>query len=336
MGQDADPDAKVNELLEKVKRTNVEFIDLNFTDIFGTLKSVTIPAERLRSVIEGNKWFDGSSVKGFARISEADQYLIPDPGTFAVWPSSEGRAKTGRLICDVYNPDGTLFEGSPRNVLKRAVSAAAEQGLEFMLCPETEFFLFRMEGDAPQPLTFDNGGYFDCSTNDPASEVKKEIMTALRSLDIVVEMAHHEVAPGQHEIGFEYGPALQAADKAITLKHVIRSIAHEHGIHATFMPKPVFGINGSGMHMHISVNKDGKNLFYDEHDEYNLSGTARQVIAGVMEHIKPMTAILNPIVNSYKRLTPGYEAPVYICWGATNRSALIRIPKNEIRGCDPL
>jgi len=334
------------QVIESIKKDKIKFIDLNFTDIFGTLKGVTVPAERLESMIKNGKWFDGSSIKGFARIMEADMFLIPDLKTYAVWPVETNPDKrTARFICDVYNPDGTPFEGSPRNVLHNMCRKVHNLGCEFMVAPELEFFMFN-DDESRIPVPCDIGGYFESSVKDVASDVRKDIMNAMASLGIKVEMAHHEVAVGQQEIGFEYGPALRTADNTVTVKNIIKSIAHNHKLVASFMPKPVYGINGSGMHTHFSLsNRKNKNTFYDSKGRYKLSSLAEHFIAGILDNVNDITAVLNPIVNSYKRLTPGYEAPVYVCWADSNRSALIRVPRiskdnpnsarAEIRSPDP-
>ncbi len=316
------------EALKRVKEDDIKFIQLQFTDIFGIVKSITIPAETLPQSIDSGNWFDGSSIEGFCRIAESDMYLKPDLDTYNVIPwlqSSDGN--TARFICDIYNPDGTPFEGDPRYILKRAVAEAREMGYEFKTGPELEFFLFKKNG-GNEIIPNDSGGYFDLSM-DEAYEVRREITIALEKFGIEVEASHHEVAVGQHEIDFKYDNALKTADSATTMRFVIKAIAARHGLHATFMPKPVKGISGSGMHVHQSLFniETGENAFYDPFDNYNLSSIAYSFIAGQLKHIKGMSAILSPTVNSYKRLTPGYEAPVYISWAKNNRSALIRIPR---------
>ena len=336
------------QVLDKAAEDSVKFIQLQFTDLHGMIKSVNIPVESLEEAVEKGVWIDGSSIEGFTRICESDMYLKPDPETYAVLPwESTGKA-TARLICDVFTPDGKPFEGDPRYILKRALAEAAELGFEFKVGPELEFFLFKpQEGGDIKPVAHDVAGYFDYSPRDLASHVRKDIIFALESMGLEIEMSHHEVAPGQHEISFKYGDALKTADNAITFKHVVKSVANKHDLYATFMPKPLFGENGSGMHVHQSLFdiKTKKNAFFNADDNYKLSDIAKSFIAGQLAHVKSMAAILAPTVNSYKRLVPGYEAPVYICWGQINRSALIRIPRYspgreqatrvEIRCADP-
>ncbi len=315
------------QILESVRSENVKFIDMQFSDLLGIVKALTIPVSKLEEALENNVWFDGSSIEGFTRIFESDMYLKPDLNTFAVIPWTKGTDNvTGRLICDIYMPDGSMYEGSPRTVLKKQLARAAALGFEFNVGPELEFFLFSKDNGNISPLPHDGGGYFDQST-DLATVIRQEMTTALQGLNIDVEALHHEVAAGQHEIDFRYGDALSVADHVISFKYAIKSIAHQHGLHATFMPKPIARINGSGMHVHQSIFKDGKNLFYDKNGKYHLSDVARHYVGGQLQHARAITAVLNPIVNSYKRLVPGYEAPVYVSWANTNRSALIRIPR---------
>ncbi len=315
-------------ILEKAKNDNVKFVNLQFSDMIGNVKSLMIPINRLRDALEDGVWFDGSSIEGFARIHESDMFLKPDPTTYRVIPWYRGGEKTARLICDIYTPDGKPFEGDPRFILKRVVEEAGKMGFVYNTGPELEFFLFKKENSEIKPLPHDKGGYFDLSM-DLAFEVRKDMVLALEKMGIEAETSHHEVAYAQHEIDFKYSDALTTADNAMTLKFTLKAIAQKHDLHATFMPKPIFGINGSGMHVHQSLFdiKTGKNLFYDRKDKYRLSKIAYQFIAGQLDHVKGMSAILAPTVNSYKRLVPGYEAPVYICWAQINRSALIRIPR---------
>jgi len=313
---------------DKAEEDGVKFVQLQFTDIHGSIKSVTIPIHKLAESLEKGTWFDGSSIEGFTRIAESDMYLKPDPETYALLPW-EGD-KVCRFICDVYMPDGKPFEGDPRYILKRASAEAEELGYDYMVGPELEFFLFKPASDGKiVPDPHDVAGYFDFSPRDLAEDVRREIVLALESMGMEVEMSHHEVAAGQHEIDFKYGKALTQADRAITFKLAVKSIAAKHGLYATFMPKPIFGINGSGMHVHQSLFdiKSGKNAFFDAADKYKLSKVAKGFIAGQLRHIRELSAVTAPIVNSYKRLVPGYEAPVYICWAQRNRSALIRIPR---------
>ncbi|MDO8480719.1 MAG: type I glutamate--ammonia ligase [Nanoarchaeota archaeon] len=312
-------------LIEQTKKDNVKYIQLQFTDLHGMIKAVNIPVERLKEALEKGIWFDGSSIEGFTRIFESDMVLHPDASTYAVLPWEED--PTARLICDVHMPDGEPFEGDPRHILKRALAEASKMGFEYNIGPELEFFLFKKTNGDFEPATHDVAGYFDYSPRDLATSVRNEIVRALESMGMEVEMSHHEVAFGQHEIDFKYGNALLSADRCLTFKHVVKSIAHKHDLYATFMPKPVYGINGSGMHINQSLFTDGKNAFYDAEDEYKLSKTARHFIAGQLKQVRGMSAVLSPTVNSYKRLVPGYEAPVYICWARRNRSALVRIPR---------
>jgi len=312
-----------------IQEANVQFINLQFSDIVGIVKQVTIPTHQWPEAVENGVWFDGSSVEGFARIAESDMYLKPDLSTFAVIPWESEGLVTARVICDVYTPQGEPFAGDPRRVLKRVLAEAEEMGYVYNTGPELEFFLFRRNEDGfPIATPHDHAGYFDVST-DLAHNVRRQMVEALHAFGIEVEAAHHEVAIGQHEIDFKYGPALQAADNAVTFRTVLKAIAQRNGLFASFMPKPIAGINGSGMHTHQSFMRtdNGKNAFYDGDDEYGLSVTARQFIAGQLAHAPGMAAVIAPLVNSYKRLVPGYEAPVYISWARTNRSALIRVPQ---------
>lgn len=319
------------EILKQVEENDVKFINLQFTDVMGIVKSVTIPSAVFEHVIDGGQWIDGSSIAGFTRIAESDMYLDPDLSTFAIVPWERGEFTTARVICWVYSPNGEPFPGDPRGVLMRQLERLAELGYTYNVGPELEFFLFTKDGDQIAPLPHDRGGYFDLST-DLASTVRKDMVMALDEMDIEVEASHHEVATGQHEIDFEYGPALVTADRALTFKYVLKAIAQKHGLHATFMPKPMEGINGSGMHCHQSFRPiDGKgNAFVDESDAYGLSTIAKQFIAGQLAHARGLCGVIAPLVNSYRRLVPGFEAPVYVSWARTNRSALIRVP--AIRG----
>ncbi|WP_028400193.1 glutamine synthetase family protein [Ectobacillus panaciterrae] len=332
------------EIQEIVKTKSVELLHLQFVDIEGILKHVTVTVEQLEDVVEGKMMFDGSSIKGFSPINKSDLYLLPDLNTFAVlpWTVEEGYAEA-RFLCSVKNPDGTLFEGDTRNVLKNTVARAAEQGYTISVGPELEFFLFEADEKGNPTVTLhDNAGYFEPSPKDLGERVRLEIYRALKAMGFTIEASHHEVAEGQHEINFKYADVLSAADKATTYKWVVKTIAGKYGLHATFMPKPVFGINGSGMHVNMSFFKDGENAFFDPSDKAQLSEAAYQFIAGLIENVKSFTAVTNPLVNSYKRLVPGYEAPCYIAWSASNRSALIRIPAKrglatrvELRCPDP-
>lgn len=333
-----------DDILRIVREQDVKFIRLQFTDIFGTLKNVAITSDQLEKALDNKCMFDGSSIEGFVRIEESDMYLRPDTNTFVIFPWRPQTGKVARLICDVYNPDGTPFEGDPRYVLKRAVSKAIEMGYEtFNVGPECEFFLFLTENEGnPTTKTHDNAGYFDLGPVDLGENARRDMCLALEDMGFEIEASHHEVAPGQHEIDFKYNDALTTADAILTFKLVVKTIAQRHGLHATFMPKPIFGINGSGMHVNTSLLKNGKNAFYDENDPLQLSQDAYWFIGGLMKHIRSITAITNPLVNSYKRLVPGYEAPVYVAWSARNRSPLIRIPaargastRVELRNPDP-
>ncbi|MGI8588659.1 MAG: glutamine synthetase family protein [Chloroflexia bacterium] len=321
------------ELISKTLRTaeeeGVRFANLQFTDLMGIVKSVTIPIHQLEDAATNGKWFDGSSIEGFARIAESDMFLIPDMKTFSVlpWERREGTT-AARIICWIYTPNGELFDGDPRLVLARAMDYAADLGYLYQTGPELEFYLFKPENGQVTTITHDRGGYFDL-TGDEGNLVRKDMVNALEEMGIRVETSHHEVGPGQHEIDFEYDNALTTADSAVTFKYTLKAVAQQHGLYATFMPKPVFGIAGSGMHTHQSLAgiESGKNLFGSTEDAYNLSLIARQFIAGQLAHARAMTAILNPTVNSYKRLVPGYEAPVYMGWARQNRSALLRVPR---------
>lgn len=317
------------EIKSRIAAADIEFISLQFTDLVGIVKSVMIPVQELDAALDQGVWFDGSSVEGFARIAESDMYLVPDLDTFAVIPWQQEGGPTARFICDVYTPSGDPFEGDPRYVLKRAIAEATAMGLVFNTGPEPEFFLFKRDGDGEAtPLPHDKGGYFDLST-DRGVEVRKLMTKALSAFGIRVEASHHEVATGQHEIDFRYTHALRTADNVVTFKVTLKEVARQHGLHATFMPKPIARINGSGMHVHQSLVRldTGENAFASDEDELGISELARQFVAGQLAHARNMCAVLAPLVNSYKRLVPGYEAPVYVSWGQINRSALIRVPQ---------
>ena len=321
-------DAK--DLVKQVKEDGVKFISLQFTDVTGSVKSVDMPVSGLDGALEDGVWFDGSSVEGFARIQESDMHLRLDPDTYAVLPWSSLERRRARIFCDIFMPDGRPFEGDPRGVLKRLLAKIAERGWTYNIGPEPEFFLFKAtgNGNGVHPVPHDVGGYFDFSAFDEAVRVRTELMDALRSMGLEVEVGHHEVALGQHEIDFRFANAVKAADNVLTLKYTVKAIAAQHGLTASFMPKPVFGINGSGMHCHQSLfDQDGNNLFFDENDELHISSRAYAFIAGQLKHARGLAALVAPTVNSYKRLVPGYEAPVYIGWAQQNRSALIRIPR---------
>lgn len=332
------------DILRLVQEQDVKFIRLQFTDIFGILKNVAITVEQLEKALDNKCMFDGSSIEGFVRIEESDMYLRPDPNTFVIFPWRPQTGKVARLICDVYNPDGTPFEGDPRYVLKRALKKASDMGYDALnVGPECEFFLFLTDSEGnPTTITHDNAGYFDLGPVDLGENARRDMCLALEEMGFEIEASHHEVAPGQHEIDFKYSDALTTADAILTFKLVVKTIAQRHGLHATFMPKPIYGINGSGMHTNASLFKNGINAFYDDKDPMQLSQDAYWFIGGLMKHMRSIAAITNPIINSYKRLVPGYEAPVYIAWSGRNRSPLIRIPaargastRVELRCPDP-
>lgn len=321
-------DAK--DLVRQVKEDGVKFISLQFTDVTGAVKSVDMPVSGLDGALEDGVWFDGSSVEGFARIQESDMHLRLDPDTYAVLPWSSVERRRARIFCDIFMPDGKPFEGDPRGVLKRLMAKIAERGWTYNIGPEPEFFLFKAGGNGHgvHPVPHDVGGYLDFSAVDEAVRVRTELMDGLRSMGLEVEVGHHEVALGQHEIDFRFANAVKAADNVLTLKYTVKAIAAQRGLTASFMPKPVFGINGSGMHCHQSLfDQEGNNLFFDENDEFHISSCAYSFIAGQLKHARGLAALVAPTVNSYKRLVPGYEAPVYIGWAQQNRSALIRIPR---------
>jgi glutamine synthetase len=325
------PTPTKEQILDRIEGEQIRFINLQFSDVMGIVKTVTIPATIFDKIIEGGQWIDGSSIAGFTRIAESDMYLIPDLSTFATIPWEAGEYATARVICWVFNPNGDPFPGDPRWVLYRQLERLAQKGFLYKTGPELEFFLFSKDGKKISPLPHDQASYFDYST-DIASTVRKDMVIALDQMGIEVEASHHEVAVGQHEIDFEYGDALPTADRAVTFKFVLKAIAQRHDLHATFMPKPLEGINGSGMHVHQSFTdiETGKNAFVDTEDPYGLSVVAKQLIAGQLKHARSLCGIIAPLVNSYRRLVPGYEAPVYVSWARTNRSALIRVP--AIRG----
>jgi glutamine synthetase len=317
------------DVLKRIQEDGVKFICLQFTDVTGTVKSTDMPAGRLSDALTQGVWFDGSSVEGFARIQESDMMLRLDPETYQVLPWSEPERRRARILCDIHSSDGTPFAGDPRGSLKRILASAREKGWQFNTGPEPEFFLFRRDGGTIHPVPHDSGSYFDFSARDEAQRVRSEIMMALQSMGLEVEMGHHEVALGQHEIDFKYADALITADNVVTLKYAAKAIANMHDLTATFMPKPVFGINGSGMHTHISIfdRAGANNLFFDAKDEFHLSPMAYAFMAGLIAHARALCAIVAPSVNSYKRIVPGYEAPVFVCWAQVNRSALVRIPR---------
>jgi len=322
-----------NDILKKIEDENIEFIYLIFTDITGEAKKVTIPAREVENALESGIWFDGSSIEGFARIFESDMHLKPDIETFAVLPWSKDDCKIAQIICDVYLPDGTPFSGDPRGVLKKILGKAKKMGYQYNVGPEIEFFLLERD-KLPDLKVHDSKGYFDLGVQSRAVEICQETMRLMQNFGYSCESYHHEVSQGQHETDLSYDNALKIADGIICLKHTLRTISMQNGMKVTFMPKPIYGINGSGMHTHQSLaDNNGNNIFYESKDKYNLSKQAYNFLAGQIQHAKALTALLAPTVNSYKRLIPGFEAPVYICWGQINRSALIRIPmltKNKI------
>lgn len=327
-----------------VKEKNVKFIRLQFTDILGVIKNVEIPLSQLEKALDNKMMFDGSSIEGFVRIEESDMYLRPDLDTFMIFPWTAEKGKVARLICDIARPDGTPFEGDPRSNLKRMLKEMEALGFTgFNLGPEPEFFLFKLDEKGEPTLELnDDGGYFDLAPTDLGENCRRDIVLELEEMGFEIEASHHEVAPGQHEIDFKYANAVEACDNIQTFKLVVKTIARKHGLHATFMPKPLFGVNGSGMHFNLSLFQGDKNAFWDEGADLQLSKTARSFMAGVLKHVQGFTAVTNPTVNSYKRLVPGYEAPCYVAWSAQNRSPLIRIPASrglstriELRSVDP-
>ncbi|MGN0531257.1 MAG: type I glutamate--ammonia ligase [Eubacterium sp.] len=325
------------QILRDAKENGVEFIRLQFTDLFGIMKNVAITLSQLEKALNNDCMFDGSSIDGFVRIDESDMYLHPDYDTWAIFPWRKHlNAQTGRLICSVYKADNvTPFEGDPRNVLQKVIDQAAEMGYGFNVGPECEFFLFNTDADGKPTLeTNDKAGYFDLNPIDTGSNCRRDIVLALEEMGYTIEASHHEVAEGQHEIDFQFGDVMTTADRVMTFKHVVKTYATKHGLHATFMPKPIEGINGSGMHTNMSLYdlKTGKNVFDDPDGELGLSDTAYSFIAGIMAHIKGIAAVSNPTVNSYKRLVPGYEAPSYLVWSTSNRSVLVRIPASRGKG----
>jgi glutamine synthetase len=314
-------------LLELCKILNVRFLRLIFIDILGMPKNVEVPASQFAKAFDGEILFDGSSIAGFVRIEESDMLLRPDLGTFRVLPWGNPEARVAQVFCDVHRPNGEPFAGCPRGALKRVVDRAAAMGYVMNAGVEAEFFLFQKDEDGdPTVVTHDSGGYFDLTPVDLGERARRLIVTDLEAMGLEIEAAHHEVAEGQHEIDFKYGEAVRTADDLMTFKFVVRNVAMAHDLHATFMPKPIFGANGSGMHTHQSMFKDGENVFYDPDAEFELSETMLHYIGGLKKHAKAIAAITNPIVNSYKRLVPGYEAPVSIAWSQRNRSPMIRIP----------
>jgi len=337
----SDPEAR-RRVLEQIKTEGVEYVLFWFTDLEGHLKSFAITPSEIAAALDDGMGFDGSSITGFNAIEESDMVAIPDPETFRLMPNGAG-AKVGRMICDIVTPDGQPYDGDPRTVMRRALERMQSMGFDtFNIGPELEYFLFK---DDKGTETLDEGGYFAMTTMDAATELRNDTIKALESMGIPIEYHHHEVAPSQHEIDMRYAPALEMADHTVTYRLIVKEIAKKAGYHATFMPKPLFGENGSGMHTHMSLFSDGRNAFFDGDDEYHLSETAKAFIAGLLRHARELSAVFAQWVNSYKRLVPGYEAPVYVAWSQRNRSALIRIPlykpgseqatRAEIRCPDP-
>lgn len=321
------------DIIRLVEDEDVEFIRLQFTDIFGTLKNIAVTSSQLEKALDNKCMFDGSSIEGFVRIEESDMYLYPDLDTLEIFPWRPQQGKVARLICDVYRPNGQPFEGDPRYILKRVLKEAGDLGYEFNVGPELEFFLYHTDDNGqPTTLTHEKAGYFDLGPIDLGENARRDMVLTLEDMGFVIEASHHEVAPAQHEIDIKYERALKTADNIMTFKLAVKTIAKRHGLHASFMPKPKYGVNGSGMHINMSLFKDGINIFDEQNDRLGLSREAYYFIGGIMKHIKGMAAITNPIVNSYKRLVPGFEAPVYIAWSATNRSPLIRIPASRGEG----
>lgn len=319
------------DILRIVQEEDVQFIRMQFVDVFGQLKNVAITASQLTKALDDQIMIDGSAIEGYVRVNESDQYLRPDLSTFAIYPWRPMRGKVARMLCDVYNPDGSPFVGDPRSVLRRVISRAESMGLTLMAGPECEFFLFKTD-DEGQPTTIpsDKAGYFSIAPQDQGESTRREVILALEEMGFEMECSHHESAPGQHEIDFKYSEAMEAADRMVTFKLAVKTIAQRNGYYATFMPKPLDGVNGSGMHINLSLFRQGRNILYDPNGMHGLSREAYSFIAGILAHIKGLCALTNPLVNSYKRLIPGYEAPCYITWSAGNRSSLIRIP--QVRG----
>lgn len=331
------------DIFKMVDEEDVGFIRLQFTDIFGTMKNIAVTASQLEKALNNDCMFDGSSIEGFVRMEESDMYLHPDLNTFAIFPWRPQQGKVARLICDVYRPDRTPFEGDPRYILKKVIKEASDLGYTFHVGPECEFFLFHTDEDGrPTTISHESAGYFDLGPLDLGENARRDMVLTLEDMGFEIESSHHEVAPAQHEIDFKYDEALTTADNIMTFKLVVKTIAKRHGLHATFMPKPKTGLNGSGMHINMSLEKEGYNIFDEKTDENGLSKEAYYFIGGIMKHMKAISFITNPTINSYKRLVPGYEAPTHIAWSANNRGKLIRIPaprgsrtRIELRSPDP-
>lgn len=321
------------DIIRMIQDNDVEFIRLQFTDIFGTLKNVAITASQIERALKNECMFDGSAIEGFVRIEESDMYLHPDLDTFQIFPWRPQQGKVARLICDVYRPNGEPFEGDPRYILKKVIKHAEDMGYQFEVGPECEFFLFHTDDNGmPTTITHEKGSYFDLGPVDLGENARRDMVLNLEDMGFEIEASHHEVASAQHEIDFAHNGALQTADDIMTLKLVIKSIAKRHGLHASFMPKPKSGVSGSGMHINMSMQKNGHNIFYDPEGELELSEDAYHFIAGILSHAKGITALTNPLVNSYKRLVAGYEAPIYIAWSVMNRSPLVRVPAARGKG----
>ena len=331
------------DILRMVEEEDVGFIRLQFTDIFGVMKNIAVTANQLERALDNQVIFDGSSIEGFARVEDSDMYLYPDFNTFEIFPWRPQQGKVARLICDVYKADRKAFESDPRYILKKVLKEAEEMGYTFDVGPECEFFLFHTNEDGqPTTISHEHAGYFDLGPLDLGENARRDMVLTLEDMGFNIEASHHELAPAQHEIDFKYDEALAAADNIMTFKMVVKTIAKRHGLHATFMPKPKYGVNGSGMHINMSLNRDGVNVFQDGKDVNGISREAYYFIGGLMKHMKAVSFITNPVVNSYKRLIPGYEAPVYIAWSAKSRTPLIRIPgtrgdstRIELRSPDP-
>lgn len=318
------------DIIQLVEEEDVEFIRLQFTDLFGTLKNMAVTSSQLEKALNNECMFDGSSIEGFARIEESDLYLYPDLDTFTIFPWRPQQGKVARIICDIYRPDGKPFEGDPRYILKRAVDAAAKQGYHFIVGPECEFFLFHTDEDGnPTTTSHERAGYFDLGPVDLGENARRDMVLTLEEMGFEIESSHHEAAPAQHEIDFKYAEAVQTADHVMTFKLAVKTIAKRFGLFASFMPKPRYGINGSGMHINMSLWKDGRNILEDRQGAQGLSQEAFYFIGGILKHVKGMALLTNPLVNSYKRLVPGFDAPLYIAWSGVNRSPLIRIPSSR-------
>ena len=331
------------QIIKTINDQDIKFIRLQFTDIFGAMKNVSITPSQIEKALDNKMMFDGSSIDGFARVEESDMCLYPDLDSFLIHPWDQDKGKVARLVCDVYSPDGTPFEGDPRYVLRKALKHAEKLGYTFQVGPECEFYLMKTdENGRPVLDQYDEGGYFDLGPNDVGEDVRKYIVLALEDLGYEIEASHHECGPAQHEIDFKYAEALKAADYIMTFKYAVKTISEKHGMYATFMPKPFFGKAGNGMHLNMSLTRDGRNAFVDENDKVGLSKEAYSFMAGIMKHIEGITLFTNPLINSYKRLVPDFEAPMYIAWSARNRSPLFRVPtctgqstRIELRNPDP-